>query len=219
MMSKTDFQTARVAMVDCQIRPADVTHYNIIDAMLKIPREDFFPGSLREIAYVGEHIRISDERYILDPRIIAKMLNLVNVNGSDLVLDVAGCFGYTASILSHFAQAVVMIEEPVFATEAERILVEQSIDNMIVKSGPLVKGANDYGPYDVVIIEGGVSFVPNDIVEQLKIGARIATIFINGAVGECRIGFKAVDGINWRFGFYAVAPVLKEFKSPNKFVF
>ncbi len=219
MMSKTDFQTARVAMVDCQIRPADVTHYNIIDAMLKIPREDFFPDSLREIAYVGEHIRISDERYTLDPRIIAKILNLVNVNGSDLVLDVAGCFGYTASLLSQFAQAVVMIEEPVFAKVAERILVEQSIDNVVVKSGPLVKGAGDYGPYDVVIIEGGVSFVPNDIVEQLKLGGRIATIFINGAVGECRIGFKAVDGINWRFGFNAVAPLLKEFKSSTEFVF
>ena len=53
-MRKTNFKTARLAMVDCQIRPADVTHYNIIDSMLKVPREEFFPESVKELAYTGE---------------------------------------------------------------------------------------------------------------------------------------------------------------------
>ena len=217
-MSKIDFQTARKAMVDCQIRPADVTHYNIIDAMLKVPREVFFPEKLREISYIGEHIRISDDRYALEPRIIAKILNLVNANGTDLVLNVGGCYGYLASLLSYFSQAVVMSEEPFFAKDAERILVEQSIDNVIVRSGFLSEGASDFGPYDAIIIEGGIEVLPEGIENQLKLGGRIAAIFVDGALGECRLGFKTAVGINWRFGFNATVPMLKGFKRKTEFV-
>ena len=218
LMSKTDFETARIAMVDCQIRPADVTHYNIIEAMLKVPREVFFPEKLREIAYTGEHIQVKNDRYALDPRITAKILNLININESDLVLNVAGCYGYMANILSYFAQAVVMIEESELAKEAERILGEQSIDNVIVKACPLVEGAGDYGPYDAVVIEGGITFVPDAIINQLKLGGRIVAIFMNGSVGECQLGFRSSDGINWRFGFNAAVPLLNDFRNETEFV-
>ena len=218
-MSKTNFKTARVAMVDCQIRPADVTHYNIIDSMLKVPREEFFPERLKELAYAGETIQIAPERYSLDPRIIAKMLNLLNIKESDLVLDIAGGYGYTACLLSYFAQAVVLTEEPIFVEEAERVLGEQSIDNVIVNSGKLHDGASKFGLYDAIIIEGGIDFVPDRIIEQLKIGGRIAAVFINEAVGECRLGFRTDDGINWRFGFNAFAPRLENFKLEEQFIF
>ena len=206
-------------MVDCQIRPADVTHYNIIDSMLKVPREEFFPESVKELAYTGETIQIAPDRYSLDPRIIAKMLNLLNIKGSDLVLDIAGGYGYTACLLSCFAQAVVMTEEPNFAKEAERVLAEQSIDNVIVNTGELHDGANKFGLYDAIIIEGGIDFVPDRIIEQLKIGGRIAAVFINDAVGECRLGFRTDDGINWRFGFNAFVPRLENFKLEEQFIF
>ena len=218
-MSKTNFGKARIAMVDCQIRPSDVTHYHIIEAMLKVQREYFFPEHLRGIAYVGEQIKISPERYALDPRLIAKMLSLINVNRSELVLNVGGCYGYLASIISYFSQAVVMIDEQDFAFEAERILVEQSIDNVVVKACAPSSGADEYGPYDAVIIEGGVEFVPESLVDQLKMGGRIIAIFLNGAVGECRLGFRTADGVNWRFGFNAVAPILEGFRNNNEFVF
>ena len=219
LMNKTDYQAARTAMVDCQIRPSDVTHYNIIEAMLKVPRELFFPEKLRDIAYIGEHIKITGDRYALDPRIIAKILNLVNVNDTDLVLNIGGCYGYLAALLSCFAQAVVLTEEPKIARDAERILVEQAVDNVIVKAVPLMEGANDFGPYDAIIIEGGVEFVPENIFNQLKIGGRIVAIFINGQVGECRLGFRTLDTINWRFGFNAMAPTLEGFEKDTEFVF
>ena len=206
-------------MVDCHIRPADVTHYNIIASMLKVPREEFFPESLKQLAYTGETIQIGPERYSLDPRIIAKMLNLLNIRGSDLVLDIAGGYGYAACLLSYFAQAVVLTEEQNFAKEAERVLGEQSIDNVIVNTGDLHHGADKFGFYDAIIIEGGIDFVPDRIVEQLKIGGRIAAVFINGAVGECRLGFRTDDGINWRFGFNAFAPPLENFKLKEQFIF
>ena len=134
------------------------------------------------------------------------------------MLDLGGCYGYLATLLSHFSQAVVMIEEPSFSGEAERILVDQSIDNVIVKSGPLSKGARDYGPYDAIIIEGGVNFVPDEIINQLKVDGRMVALFMNGPVGECRLGFKTTEGINWRFGFNAAVPLLNDFRNETEFV-
>jgi protein-L-isoaspartate(D-aspartate) O-methyltransferase len=147
------------------------------------------------------------------------MLNLINVQGTDLVLDIGGGYGYVAALLSHFSQAVVMLEEPQFVKEAERILIEQSIDNVIVTSGALNAGVTEYGLYDAIMIEGGVDLVPESIVEQLKIGGRMVAIFINGAVGECRIGFRTVSGMDWRFGFNAFSAFLPMFKSNSEFIF
>ena len=174
---------------------------------------------MREIAYIGEHVKIKDDRYALDPRVIAKILNLANVSDTDLVLNIGGCYGYLATLLSFSAQAVVLTEELEIARDAESILVEQAIDNVIVKAAPLVDGANDYGPYDVIIIEGGVEFIPETIFNQLKIGGRVVAIFIDGLVGECRLGFRTLETIDWRFGFNAVAPILRGFMKETDFVF
>ena len=92
-MTKTDYDSARTAMVDCQVRPADVTHYHIIESMLKIPREEFFPERLKSVAYAGVNIEIGVGRYALEPRLIGKMLNLINIREDELVLDVGSGFG------------------------------------------------------------------------------------------------------------------------------
>ena len=89
---------------------------------------------------------------------------------------------------------------------------------MIVNSGELHDGANKFGLYDAIIIEGGIDFVPDHIIEQLKIGGRIAAVFMNEAVGECRLGFRTDGGLNWRFGFNAFAPRLKNFKFEEQFI-
>ncbi|PJN94140.1 protein-L-isoaspartate O-methyltransferase, partial [Amaricoccus sp. HAR-UPW-R2A-40] len=85
-----DFATAREAMVDGQVRPSDVTRYPIILAMLTVPREDYVPDALREVAYLGEHVPLARGRVVLDPRVFAKMLDALAVGPGDLVLDV-GC--------------------------------------------------------------------------------------------------------------------------------
>ncbi|MEE2773987.1 MAG: protein-L-isoaspartate O-methyltransferase [Pseudomonadota bacterium] len=217
-MGNTEFKNARIAMVDGQIRPADVTHYNIIETMLAVPREVYFPEKLKSVAYLGDHIRIGHQRYCIEPRLLAKMLNLINVRKDELVMDIGSGFGYSSSILSNLAQAIVMVEQPEFSVEAEKLLVDQSIDNVIVKSGELCDGAVEYGPYDVVLIQGGVNTVPEELIKQIKPGGRIAAIFVNEMIGECRIGLKKGSDIYWRFGFNAIAPVLPGFfhKKPFK---
>ena len=98
-----DYAKAREAMVDCQIRPSDVTKYPIIAALLDTPREAFVPADKKPIAYIGEDIALSESRVLLDPRVFAKMLDVVNIRHTDLVLDIGTGLGYSAAVMARVA--------------------------------------------------------------------------------------------------------------------
>jgi protein-L-isoaspartate(D-aspartate) O-methyltransferase len=215
-----DFAAAREAMVDCQVRPSDVTRFPIIDAMLAIPREEFLPEALRPVAYLGEHVPIAPGRVLLDPRVFAKMLDAINVGPTDLVLDVGCGLGYSSAVLARMAEAVIALEEiPELAAGAETLLSTHSVDNAIVETGPLAAGVPGQGPYDAIIIEGGIEVLPEAITAELKTGGRIVAIFVEGRGGQVRLGTKLAHGISWRRVFDASAPKLAGFEAAKSFVF
>ena len=215
-----EFDQRRVAMVDCQVRPSDVTNFNIIQAMLEIPREEFVPDAFKDLAYMGEHVPIADHRVILDPRVLAKMLNELNVRRDELVLDVGCALGYSSAVIARMAEAVIALEEiDDFAEHIESTLASHFVDNAIAIAGSLAEGAPEHGPYDAMAIQGGVEDLPVGLSQQLKEGGRIAYIFVDGAAGECRVGVKAKGRISWRTAFNAHAPVLQGFKKIRTFTF
>jgi protein-L-isoaspartate(D-aspartate) O-methyltransferase len=205
-------------MVDTQVRPSDVTKFPIIDAMLTIPREDFVPPAMREAAYIGNNLVLSDRRVLLEPRTLAKMLDALEISPDDLVLDVGAALGYSSAVIAHMAEAVVALEDDAeLAAEAQRIISEYGADNVVVETGPLADGATAHGPYDVIVVQGGVEAVPDELLEQLKEGGRIACLFVEGALGAVRIGLKHNNATSWRFSFNAGAPVLPGFKRQATF--
>jgi len=215
-----NYSILRETMVDTQVRPSDVTKFPIIDAMLSVPREAFLPDALRDVAYMGENIELAQGRCVLEPRTIAKMLDGLNVTADELVLDVAPALGYSTALLAQLAEAVVAVEEDEdMASEAEANLGAHGIHNAAVITGPLTEGSAKHGPYDVIVIQGGVSDVPQALLDQLKEGGRIAAIFMSGALGEVRIGHKIEGAVNWRMEFNAAAPVLPGFSPAPAFVF
>lgn len=199
-------------MVDTQVRPSDVTKFPIIDAMLKVQREDFVPTAKREAAYMGGNLELEPGRVILEPRTLAKMLDALDINSEELVLDVGAALGYSSAVIAHMAEAVVAVEEDEsMASEAQEALAAAGIDNVVVHTGPLVEGAAQHGPYDVIVVQGGVVQVPQDLMDQLKDGGRIVCLFMQGALGEMRIGRKSGDTVTWRSAFNAGAPILPGF--------
>lgn len=214
----TNFSAARTAMVDCQVRPSDVTRYPIIAALQDVPRELYVPTALKEVSYSGDQIELGNGRVLLDPRSFAKMLDALAVSPRDLVLDIGSGLGYSAAVLANMAEAVVAVEEiEDMATEAQDVLSTQSAHNVVVKAGPLVEGAPEHGPYDVIILEGGVETIPEAISAQLKDGGRIGAIFVDGAIGQMKLGTKRGDRLAWRTIFDTVAPVLNGFQVEKGF--
>lgn len=213
-----DYAARREMMVDTQVRPSDVTKYPIIEAMLRVPREAFVPPAMTEAAYIGENITLGRERVLLEPRTFAKMLDVVNPGPSDLVLDLGCGYGYGAAVLSRMAEAVVAVEEVEdMYQEAETLLAEQDVHNVAVVQAPLVEGAAQHGPYDVIIVEGAVERMSDAILSQLKEGGRIVALFSEDRLGVVRVGYKIDGELNWRFAFNASAPVLAGFERPAEF--
>ncbi len=209
----TDYAARRTMMVDTQVRPSDVTKFPIIDAMLVVPREVFVPRALREAAYMGENVDLGGGRVMLEPRTLAKILDALEIEGDDLVLDIGPGLGYSSAIMARMAEAVVAVEDDAdMAQEAQRVLADNGADNVILHHGALTQGAPDHGPYDVITIQGAVEHLPEALTDQLKEGGRIACLFMEGALGVVRIGYKIDGQINWRFSFNAGAPVLPGFE-------
>jgi protein-L-isoaspartate(D-aspartate) O-methyltransferase len=216
----TDFSKRRTMMVDTQVRPSDVTKFPIIDAMLRVAREDFVPTAQREAAYVGENLDVGQGRVLLEPRTLAKMLDALAIENDELVLDVACGMGYSTAVISRMAQAVVAVEQDdAMAREAQDALVAAGADNAVVHEGELIAGAAQHGPYDVIIIEGGVAALPEGLTDQLKEDGRIVALFMDGVLGEVRLGYKRDGNINWRLAFNATAPMLPGFGKEITFTF
>jgi protein-L-isoaspartate(D-aspartate) O-methyltransferase len=213
----TDFAARRRAMVDCQVRPSDVTKFPIIDAMLSVPREQYLPASARDIAYIGDHVALEPGRVALDPRVLAKMLDALDIKGDDMVLDIGPGYGYSTAVIAQIAEAVIAVEEDVMASEAEANLNARGVDNAFVISGDLVAGAAKHGPYDAVIFEGGIETVSPEIIAQVKIGGRVAAIKMDGPLGQVMIGINRGNHLDWRFAFNATAPVLPGFEEKRAF--
>lgn len=214
----TDFARRRTTMVDTQVRPSDVTKFPIIDAMLSVPRELFVPADRREAAYVGEHVELGGGRVVLDPRTLAKMLEAAEIGPGDLVLDVGTGLGYSAALAARMAEAVIALEDSAEGVaEAERALADAGVDNVAVVEGPLAEGAAKHGPYDVILIEGGVERVPEALTSQLKEGGRIVAIFLEGRLGVVRVGYRIDGAVSWRFVFNGGAPLLPGFEAARAF--
>ncbi|PRY75453.1 protein-L-isoaspartate(D-aspartate) O-methyltransferase [Yoonia maritima] len=214
----TDYASRRTMMVDTQVRPSDVTKFPIIDAMLSVPREQFVPNSQREAAYVGENLDIGGGRVLLEPRTLGKMLDVLDIQPQHVALDLGCGLGYSAAILANMCDFVVAVEDDeARAEEAQSLLSELGIDNAAIMAGPLAEGSKKSGPYDVIMIEGGVQTVPDAVLAQLREGGRIACVFAEGNLGVVRVGHKLDGVINWRFAFNASAPVLTGFEKEAEF--
>ncbi len=215
----TDFAAARVAMVDSQVRPSDVTRLAIIQAMLAVPREDFVPEALRPVAYLGEHVPLGGGRVLLDPRVFAKMVDALEIGAGDRVLDLGCGLGYSAAVLSLIAGEVVALEEdPDLAAGARSRLAAAGVAATIT-GGPLREGLAGSGPYDAIMVEGAVEELPEALLDQLAPGGRLIAIFVDGPAGQARLGLRTPQGIGWRRIFDATAPVLPGFERIKAFEF
>jgi protein-L-isoaspartate(D-aspartate) O-methyltransferase len=231
-----DFQTARKAMVDSQIRINDVTDLDLIDAMLEIPREAFVPAQLAALAYLDRDLALPSskgaERFLVKPELTAKLIQAATIGSSDRVLVLGSATGYSAAVISRLAAAVVALEEdPALADIAQAALRRLGFAKVTPANGPLTGGWPTAALFDVILVEGGVEAIPDALFAQLSEGGRLVTVVYDGAgmsQGEAalvtRVGkatlFRSVRGeVAGRILFDASAPLLPGFGRAPVFVF
>lgn len=214
----SQYTDLRVMMVDTQVRPSDVTKFPIIEAMLVVPREDYVPADRRAAAYVGGAVAYGPGRELLEARTLAKLLDALDIQPTETVLDVGAGLGYSTAVIARLAANVVALEEDAaLADGAKAALAAHGVVNAQVVAGALAAGNAAHGPYDLIVVEGGVETVPQTLLAQLKEGGRIGAVFMEGALGTVKVGLKTEGKITWRYAFNATAPVLPGFAVARAF--
>jgi protein-L-isoaspartate(D-aspartate) O-methyltransferase len=218
------FSTARQNMVDCQVRPSDVTDIRIIDAMLEVPREAFVPQHLRPMAYLDLDLDVSEggaaKRYLIKPAVTARMLQAAEIKQTDKVL-VAGCAtGYTAAVVAKFAGQVTATEgDSLLAAKAKAVLAELGLAHVTVHSAAASDGDSEDAPYDVIVLNGATEILPEGLFRQLKDGGRLVGVFANRQPPRATVVTHSHDDFGHRALFDAVAPVLPGLERLPAFVF
>lgn len=216
-----DAAEQRTNMVESQVLPSDVTDQRIVRAMRSISRERFVPPALAGLAYMDEAIPVTpsgtERRWLLAPRVAAKLLQLADISDGDHVLDVGCATGYSAAILGRVARSVIALEsdEPL-ATEARNNLTD--FGNVTVVSGALPAGWPGKSPYDAIIVQGSISVAPGELFDQLKDGGRLVAIINDDGIGKATIWRRLGRSIDSRIAFDATAPALPGFTAATAFV-
>ena len=215
----TSYEILRKTMVDTQVRPAGVSRFDVIEAISETPRELFIPDQLKELSYVEGHIGLGCGGFIIEARILAKLLQNLAINTKELVLVIGRGCGYTAAVVGRLSELVVGVDCNQMNVEiSNRAVVAAGVDNVIMVEGELAAGAPQHGPYDVLVFSGGIHQFPSELVEQIKENGRVAGFFNEGGLTHARIGIKSRGVISWRTCFDCDIPLMKEFEACNKFV-
>jgi protein-L-isoaspartate(D-aspartate) O-methyltransferase len=172
-----DNQSARINMIESQLRPNMVRDERVLTAMESLPREIFVPSSMAGIAYMDEDIQVVQGRYILEPMIQARLVQAAMIKPADRILDIAAATGYSSAIVASMATEV-------FSVESDNTLHAQAASNLAslgIKNVKMILGAMNLGweassPYDVIIINGCVELIPDAIFAQLNEAGRLVAV-------------------------------------------
>lgn len=209
-----DFAAARRAMIDSQLRPQAVTDPLVITAMATVPREQFVPEAQRPLAYIDRTLPLGNGRAMDPPATVGRLLTELEPRPGERALVVGAETGYTAAVLAEIGLEVTALEsDPALA---ERLT---AVPGIRAVRGELTDGVAEGAPYDLIVIDGAVEFIPDAIVEQLAPGGRLGTCLIENGVQRLVIGRRSSHGFGTKSFADAAAALLPGFSRPRVFTF
>ena len=215
-----DYLAQRINMVESQVRVNDVTDVRVQDAMRSVPREMFAPTAKKATAYADAPLEVAPGRFLLEPRIIAKLLQLAQIAPEDKVLDVACATGYSTAVLGKLAAKVTGLEQDAdLVRVASDQLAAVSARNTAIVQGSLADGFKDAAPYDVIFVNGTIEVRPESLLAQLAEGGRLVAVLKTDTHSRANIFLRRHGKVGTRADFDADAPILAGFRQKAGFVF
>ena len=183
--NKTSFDEARHQMVEQQLAGRGITDERVLQVMREVPRHQFVPEDLWDMAYRDTPLPIGYSQTISQPYIVAYMTQMLHLTPDDRVLEVGTGSGYQVAILSRLAERVYTIERVEgLATRAEKVVKELGYDNVTFRIGDGGYGWPEVAPFDAIIVTAAAPEVPQPLVDQLASG----DLGVNGGAGKAGSG-------------------------------
>lgn len=219
-MAETNFEVARVNMIEQQIRTWDVLDERVLDAVRRIPREDFVPAQYRNLAFADMNIPLGRGQAMMSPKLEARLLQELEVAPTDNILEVGTGSGYLTALLAALGRHVYSVEIlPEFKMAAAQKLAAHGIANVTLDVGDAANGWDRHGPYDAIIVTGSLPLL-TDFRDSLNIGGRlIAAVGKSPAMELRRIRRVTAESFEQETLFETDLAPLINAKQPDRFVF
>lgn len=203
----------RLRMVDKLRDEYKIADERVLEVMSRLPRHLFVPEAIKSQAYRDNALPIAGGQTISQPYIVARMTSLLELNGTEKVLEIGAGSGYQTAILASLARKVFAIERlPNLATESNHRLQTLGFRNFTLKAGDGTNGWDAYMPYDAILVAAGGPEIPEPLVKQLKVGGKLVI-----PVGEdrksqilIRVTRKETGSTVENFGPCAFVPLIGE---------
>lgn len=211
-MSTTDaehFDQARKMMVDSQLRPNKVSDAALLAAFRRLPREAFLPADLVARDYADEAVRLPGGRAMLQPMVLARLIQAADIVAGERVLVVGAGTGYGTAVIAASGAHVVAVEQDAALLEILRPALATHAPGVQVIAGKLAEGYAASAPYDCIFIEGAAEQIPPGLAAQLAASGRVAAIRHQaGPVWQGAIGRLSGDALSFQALFDCSAQLL-----------
>ena len=216
-----NIEQARFNMIEQQIRPWDVLDQDVLNLLSIVKRENYVPAAYRSVAFADLEIPLPGGEHMLFPRVEARVLQELAIKKHEVVLEIGAGSGYMAALLAHRGRSVISVEiAPELAKLATDNLAADGVTNVQVVEGDGSRGWKESEPYDVICVSGGLPVMPQEFLDQLKIGGRLAAFVGVAPVMKAQI-ITRVDEKQFRvFDIFEtmIAP-LRNAVEPSRFRF
>jgi protein-L-isoaspartate(D-aspartate) O-methyltransferase len=215
------YATARACMVNSQVRPNKVSDTRIVSAMRRIRRERFLPATLRHLAYVDEDIPLGGGRSMIEPMVLARMLQAAMPRANERALVIGAGAGYGAAVLGACGCKVFALEEDPELIRMARSVLLQEAPGVTLLTGPLAQGWAAEAPFDLIIIEGAAPEIPAPLGTQLKphTGRLIGLICDEDGTTQAVMGETTSAGLRTYPLFDCATPMLPSLRKAPAFEF
>lgn len=211
-----DFAAARENMVENQVRANDVTDHVVQDAMGAVQRERVVPLTKAHLAYAEVEVEYAPGLHLLQPRDVAKLMQAIRPRAGERALCIAGPY---AALALKAIGLEVRLRLPAGAAGLDRVIAAAQADGVVLEQADLT-AIDTAAPFDVILVEGAVTVVPETWSAMLATGGRLGVIERTGPVGRARLVFRGADDlVAGRTLFDSAPPWLPGFQPVPAFSF
>ena len=216
-MTELTFEPMRRAMVASQLRTTGVNDPRVIAAMGEVARERFVPAERSALAYADATVPLADGRALNPPMVLGRLLTEAQLQGDERALVIAAGTGYAAAVLARLVGSVTAVEEDKALTAFAREALADTAVTLV--EGPLAEGWAAGAPYDFILIDGAVEYLPQAIIDQAADGARIGLALLDRGVTRLAMGRVVAGAFGLSTFADAAVAILPGFGQPRGFTF
>jgi protein-L-isoaspartate(D-aspartate) O-methyltransferase len=213
------YREARNLMVDCQVRPSNITDQRLLTAMRGLPREKFLPPALAWRAYHDADVELPHGRVMITPLAIAQLVQLARPVAGERALVIGAGTGYGAALVAACGAETWALEEDDSLRAIAAAALASYEPRVHLAAGKLAEGLPGYAPFDLILLEGGVERLPTQCIAQLQVDGRLVTVLHERGIGRAVIARPGPAGFAYRSVADCHAPLLASFHHKPDFVF